>query len=303
MEQHGQHNFHTHLTHDHKNQGNIKVAFFLNLSFTIAEIIGGLWTNSVAILSDAVHDLGDSLSLGLAWYFDAFSKKGPDEKYSFGYARFSLLAALINSLVLVGGSVLVLTRSVPRIFNPEPIDAKGMFVFAILGILINGLAVLKLKKGTSLNEKVVSWHLMEDVLGWVVILVASIVLMFVDIPILDPILSVLITIYVLFHVLKNLKEILNVFLQGVPKNFSISEIEQAIASIAGINSAHHTHIWSLEGEKNMLSTHILVNEEIGNGDLVRLKQEVRDLLSEKGIGHVTIETEFCDEECKGKNCS
>lgn len=178
-----------------------------------------------------------------------------------------------------------------------------MFVFAILGILINGLAVLKLKKGTSLNEKVVSWHLMEDVLGWVVILVASIVLMFVDIPILDPILSVLITIYVLFHVLKNLKEILNVFLQGVPKNFSISEIEQAIASIAGINSAHHTHIWSLEGEKNMLSTHILVNEEIGNGDLVRLKQEVRDLLSEKGIGHVTIETEFCDEECKGKNCS
>jgi len=303
MEQHGQHNYHTHLTHNHENQGNIKVAFFLNLSFTIAEIIGGLWTNSVAILSDAVHDLGDSLSLGLAWYFDAFSKKGPDEKYSFGYARFSLLAALINSLVLVGGSVLVLTRSVPRIFNPEPIDAKGMFVFAILGILINGLAVLKLKKGTSLNEKVVSWHLMEDVLGWVVILVASIVLMFVDIPILDPILSVLITIYVLFHVLKNLKEILNVFLQAVPKNFSISEIEQAIASIAGINSAHHTHIWSLEGEKNMLSTHILVNEEIGNGDLVRLKQEVRDLLSEKGIGHVTIETEFCDEECKGKNCS
>lgn len=284
MEQHGQHNYHTHLTHNHENQGNIKVAFFLNLSFTIAEIIGGLWTNSVAILSDAVHDLGDSLSLGLAWYFDAFSKKGPDEKYSFGYARFSLLAALINSLVLVGGSVLVLTRSVPRIFNPEPIDAKGMFVFAILGILINGLAVLKLKKGTSLNEKVVSWHLMEDVLGWVVILVASIVLMFVDIPILDPILSVLITIYVLFHVLKNLKEILNVFLQGVPKNFSISEIEQAIASIAGINSAHHTHIWSLEGEKNMLSTHILVNEEIGNGDLVRLKQEVRDLLSEKGLG-------------------
>lgn len=202
MEQHGQHNYHTHLTHNHENQGNIKVAFFLNLSFTIAEIIGGLWTNSVAILSDAVHDLGDSLSLGLAWYFDAFSKKGPDEKYSFGYARFSLLAALINSLVLVGGSVLVLTRSVPRIFNPEPIDAKGMFVFAILGILINGLAVLKLKKGTSLNEKVVSWHLMEDVLGWVVILVASIVLMFVDIPILDPILSVLITIYVLFHVLK-----------------------------------------------------------------------------------------------------
>lgn len=296
MEKHSQH------THNHENQGNIKVAFFLNLSFTIAEIIGGLWTNSVAILSDAVHDLGDSLSLGLAWYFAEFSKKGPDEKYSFGYARFSLLAALINSLVLVAGSVLVLTRSIPRIFKPEAIDAGGMLLFAILGILVNGLAVLKLKKGSSLNEKVVSWHLMEDVLGWVVILIASIVLMFVDIPILDPILSVLITIYVLFHVLKNLKEILNVFLQAVPKNYSISEIEQAIASIPGINSAHHTHIWSLEGEKNMLSTHILVNEETGNGDMVRLKQEVRDLLSEKGIGHVTIETEFRNEECKGKNC-
>ncbi|MGI6114344.1 MAG: cation diffusion facilitator family transporter [Mahellales bacterium] len=288
--------------HNHGGQKNIKVAFFLNLAFTLLEIVGGFWTNSMAILSDALHDLGDSVSLGVAWYLEKYSQRGPDERFSFGYARFSLLGALINSFILVAGCVLILTKTIPRIISPESVKPEGMLIFAILGIAINGVAVLRLKKGTTLNEKVVSWHLMEDVLGWAVILVVSIILMFVDLPILDPILSVVITVYVLYNVVINLKDILNVFLQGVPKNFSINEIEREITEKTDVLSVHHTHIWSLEGQKNLLSTHIIVEDEIEPERITALKRDIRELMKKKGIDHVTIEFDFASEDCGSRIC-
>ncbi|MBU5455007.1 cation diffusion facilitator family transporter [Caproiciproducens sp. MSJ-32] len=302
---HSHNHSHSHIHGHHHHHGassNIKVAFLLNFSFAILEIVGGFWTNSMGILSDALHDLGDSLSLGVAWFLEKYSEKGPDGKFSFGYSRFSLLGALINSLILVVGSILILKEAIPRIINPEPVNAKGMLLFAILGIAINGAAVLRLRKGTSLNEKVVSWHLMEDVLGWVVILIASIILLFVDIPIIDPILSLLTTIYVLYNVVKNLKEILNVFLQGVPGNFSIAEIEEEIAESTGALSVHHTHIWSLEGEKNMLSTHIVVKDDTKFQEIAYIKDQTRELLRKKGIEHVTIEIDFESENCEDQVC-
>lgn len=292
---------HSH-NHSHESNGNIKIAFILNFSFTILEIIGGLLTNSMAILSDALHDLGDSLSLGIAWYLEKFSKKEPDQKFSYGYSRFSLLGALLNSVILVAGSVLIIVKSIPRIISPESVNSKGMFIFAIFGILINGIGVIKLKKGTTLNEKVVSWHLMEDVLGWVIVLIVSIVLMFVNIPVIDPILSVLITFYVLFNVIKNLKEILSIFLQGVPGNMSIEEMEHEIVEIAGVQSVHHTHIWSLEGEKNLLSTHLIVEDNIDRNEIIIIKKNIRELLERKGIGHVTIEVEYKGDDCGNRFC-
>ena len=285
--------------HHHNKQKNIKAAFLLNLSFTVIEIIGGLWTNSMAILSDAVHDLGDAISLGSAWYLERYADKKPDEKYSFGYARFSLLSALLNSLILVGGSVLVLVRSIPRILNPQEVHPEGMLVFAILGILINGAAVLKMRSGTSLNEKAVSWHLLEDVLGWAVILVGSIILLFFDVPVIDPLLSVFITLYVLFHVVRNIKQILHILMQGVPEKFSIVEIEKELESNTDAVSVHHTHLWSLEGEKILLSTHVVVPEKMENKDIMKLKESVRSLLYKKGIEHITIEIEYTEEKTDG----
>lgn len=285
--------------HHHNKQKNIKAAFLLNLSFTVIEIIGGLWTNSMAILSDAVHDLGDAISLGSAWYLERYADKKPDEKYSFGYARFSLLSALLNSLILVGGSVLVLVRSIPRILNPQEVHPEGMLVFAILGILINGAAVLKMRSGTSLNEKAVSWHLLEDVLGWAVILVGSIILLFFDVPVIDPLLSVFITLYVLFNVVRNIKQILHILMQGVPEKFSIMEIEKELESNTDAVSVHHTHLWSLEGEKILLSTHVVVPEKMENRDIMKLKESVRSLLYKKGIEHITIEIEYTEEKTDG----
>lgn len=281
--------------HSHTKQKNIKIAFFLNLSFTVLEIIGGIWTNSLAILSDALHDLGDSVSLGIAWYLEKYSAKGSDRKFSFGYARFSLLGALINSLILVGGSVLILTRSVPRIISPEPVNYQGMLIFAVIGITVNLIAVLRLRRGSSMNEKVVSWHLLEDVLGWAVLLVGAVVMMFVDVPVLDPILSVLITLFVLYNVIKNLKKIWNVFLQGVPENISVEEVEKQVAKAAGAKSVYHTHIWSLDGEKNLLTIHVIVEDSTQRSEIIEIKKRVRQAALDMKIEHVTVEIDFESE--------
>src|ERR1035437_4013039 len=210
--------------HHHQEVKNIKVAFFLNLFFTLLEIVGGFFTNSMAILSDALHDLGDCLSLGLASYFQRISNKGSDTSYSYGYRRFSLMGAIINCIVLTVGSIFILVEAIPRIFHPEKTQAAGMFLLAIVGILINGIAFLRLKKGDSMNEKVVSIHFLEDVLSWVAILVGSVVMYFFKVPFIDPLLSVGISIFILFNVYSNIRQTLHIILQGIPAEIDIVEI-------------------------------------------------------------------------------
>ena len=289
--------------HDHhSNVSNIKLAFFLNLSFTIIEIIGGFLTNSMAILSDALHDLGDSLSLAMSWYLENYSQKGADKDFSYGYARFSLLGALINSIVLILGSVFILTKVIPRIFAPESVHPEGMLYLAILGIIVNGIAVFKLRGGSSLNKDVVSWHLLEDVLGWIAVLIVSIILIYKDLPILDPLLSLAINIYILYNVISKLKKVLNVFLQRVPDGIEIEELQQKIAAETQALAVHHTHIWTLDGEKNFLSTHIIIPEQISKAKIIELKAQIKKLLAVEKIDHVTIEIEYENEECENKNC-
>ncbi len=283
--------------HHHHASGNIRTAFLLNLGFTILEIIGGLLTNSVAILSDAIHDLGDSISLGTAWFLEGYAQKGRSASFSYGYRRFSLLGALVNSLILIVGSLFILAEAIPRLMNPEHSHAPGMIGFAIIGIIVNGWAVLRLKDDRTLNARVVAWHLLEDVLGWVAILIVGITLLFRDIHILDPILSVLITLYVLFNVLKNLKKTLTLFLQGAPEEVSVSAIEQKLLSVAGVKSIHHTHIWSLDGERHVLSTHLVVDSQVSKSDFVRIKSQCKEMLRDLQLQHITVEVEYEDEDC------
>ena len=289
------------MAHDHSHHHsskNLKAAFFINLAFTIFEFFGGMYVNSIAIISDAVHDLGDSLSLGLSWYLDKKSKKGATEKFSFGYTRFSLLGALINSLVLIGGSVYVITEAVGRFIQPEETDAKGMLVFAIIGVLVNGYAAWKLSSGKTLNERVVSWHLIEDVLGWAAVLVVAIVLNFKDIPYLDPALSVIITLYILWNVVRRLKETLFIFLQGTPSGLVIGEIEEKLLEINHVDSLHHTHLWSLEGESHVFTTHVKLKNIKELCEIVDVKQKIKDVLKKYHLSHYTVETELDDETCE-----
>lgn len=286
-----------HHSHDHNSVKNLKVAFFLNLGFSILEIIGGIYVNSVAIVSDAVHDIGDSLSLGTAWYLDIKSKKDADKKYSYGYGRFSLLGALINSLVLIIGSIFVIYEAIQRLISPESSDAAGMILFALIGILVNGYAAWKLSGGKSLNEKVISWHLLEDVLGWVAVLIVAIILQFKDIQYLDPALSLLITAYILWGVIGRLRETLKVFLQEVPEGIVLSEIESKLLKIQNVESLHHTHVWSLEGENHVFTTHLKLNEIEDLNQLSKVKEAAKDILKKYNFGHCTVEIELGKEKC------
>ena len=295
------HHHHEHH-HDHSDVENIKLAFFLNLLFTIVEIVGGLFTNSVAILSDAVHDLGDSFALGMAWYFQKLAKKESNGSFSYGYKRFSLLGAIVNSILLVVGSIVVLSAAIPRIFHPQHTEVKGMFLLAMVGILVNGIAALRLRKGHSVNERVVSLHLLEDVLGWVAILVGSIVMYFFDLPILDPILSVGIACFVLFNVYKNIAQSLHIILQGIPTEISTTDISDALQALEEVHSIHDLHAWSIDGSYNIVTLHVVLKESLSMERMAELKQEIRELLLIKSVQHVTIEFEIAEEHCVFERC-
>lgn len=287
-----------HSNHSNSNN-NIKVAFFLNLGFAIFELIGGFLVNSVAILSDALHDLGDSLSLGLSWVLDRKSKQPGDKKYSFGYQRYSLLGALINSIVLVAGSVFIVVEAIDRLILPQQSNAKGMLLFAFVGIAVNGIAAFRLKEGKTLNEKVAFWHLLEDVLGWIAVLFASLAMMETKSPYIDPALSILITLFIIWQVVKRLKETAFIFLQGVPPQLSISAIEHKILEIEGVKSLHHTHLWSLDGEQNVFTTHVKLNSSIKTAvELSELREKLNQVLKEFTFSHHTIELELDKEVCR-----
>lgn len=291
----------SHHNHNHsqgdKTTSNIKVAFLLNLGFTIFELIGGFWTNSLAIMSDALHDLGDSFSLGLSWYLEKYSQRGRTNKYSYGYRRFSLLGAAINAIILSMGSLIILSEAIPRLFNPEPTDAQSMVLFAVVGVIVNGMAVLRFRGSQSMNARMVSWHLLEDVLGWIAVLIVSIVLLFSKLYVLDPLLSIGITLYVLYNALRNLKSTVEIFLQATPENVNVREIDAQIRKIDQVKSTHHTHVWSLEGENNVMTTHVVVDENATKAEILEVKRRIKDIATPIALEHITVEIEYENEEC------
>lgn len=286
-----------HQSHQHDRIGNLKLVFFLNLGFTLVEIIGGLWTNSLAILSDALHDLGDSFSLGLAWYLETYVTREKDQIYSYGYQRFSLLGAFLNALGLIAGSVLILAHAIPRLFVPEHPHAEGMLFLAVIGMLVNGIAVWRMKRDHSFNVQTVAWHLLEDVLGWAAVFVVSVVLLFKDIQILDPLLSILITLYVLYNIVRKFRKTVELFLQAVPEQIDIRAIEAQILSYESVQSIHHTHVWSLDNEHHVLTTHIVVPQNTGPDEVSRIKEQLREFTKDMSFAHMTIEIEYADEAC------
>ena len=279
----------------------VRFAAFLNFAFTIVEIVGGLWTNSLAILSDALHDFGDSIALLVSWLFERGAKRSPDAKYTFGYQRLSLFSALFSAAVLVGGSIVIIFQAIPRFFNPEPVNAFGMVGIAIFGISFNGLGFFLLKRGESLNEKVLSWHLLEDVLGWVGVLAGGIIIFFWNFYLVDPIITFGLTVFILFNVTKNLKEAISILLQGVPKHINLEAVKQDLKTIKGVLEIHDIHIWSLEGETDVFTAHIVVDDESLEKRPQQTKQTIKEMLLKHHIEHSTIELE-AKGQCAGMVC-
>jgi cobalt-zinc-cadmium efflux system protein len=292
---------HSH-THNHKALANLKMAFWLNAAFAVIEIAGGIFTNSVAILSDAFHDLGDSVALGLAWYFQRISAKKKDDIYTYGYQRFSLLGATLSAIILFIGSVIIITKAIPRLITPEPVHTQGMIYLAILGIIINGLAMFRLKDGHSQNEKVISIHLLEDVLGWIAVLIASIIMHFYEIPILDPLLSLFITTFILYRVFGNIRQTFRIFMQAIPSKAQIEHFRSHLTSIPGVTNIHDMHYWTMDGSYNIASLHVSVDPEITFSESENIKQEVRLFLKLEGYAHATIEIEPAGIHCELNDC-
>ncbi len=289
---------HTHHNGENESSTRIGWAFFLNLGFTVIEFVGGWLTNSTAIMADAVHDLGDCLSIGLGWLLNVFSAKKQDAEFTYGYRRFSLLGALINSAVLIAGSLWVLSISLPRLAQPEMPAAEGMLGLAILGVAVNGFAAYKLSQGKTLNERVLNWHLLEDVLGWAAVLIVAVVLLFVEWPILDPILSIGFTLFILFNVVKTLWSTGKIFLQGIPTDISAQEIKNKLLTVDRVIGIHHFHLWSLDGERNVLTAHVKVSDGMSVSQQLDIKERIAQVLRDYNLEHTTIELEFTNESCR-----
>jgi len=292
---------HSH-SHSHGGDGNIGLAFFLNLAFTFIGLIGGILTNSMAILSDALHDFGDSLTLAFAWYFQKKSKKGSTSKYTYGYKRFSLLGVIITAVILVVGSVYIIVEAIPMLFSPPDANPVGMFILAVLGISIKGIAVLRTRNAASINEKLVSLHLFEDMLGWVAVLIGAVIIYFTGLTIIDPILSIAIAFFILFNVTRLIKHVMPIILQGTPVGIDREEIIEKLANIDQVGDVHDLHIWALDEEHSVLTVHVALKEFMPMERLIGIKEKIRSVLGNENIQHTTIEFEIPGEPCDFRNC-
>ena len=280
-----------------KTEKNILIAFILNLAFSIFEFFGGIFTGSVAIISDSVHDIGDAASIGVSFFLEKKSKKQPDEKYTYGYTRYSVIGSIVTTLILLFGSLAVIYNAILRIITPTEINYNGMIIFAIAGVFINSCAAFFTREGNSLNQKAVNLHMLEDVLGWIVVLIGAIVMRFTNLYIIDPLMSIGVAVFILINAIKNLAEALEPLLEKAPHDIHTEELEEHLCKIEGVLSVHHIHIWSMDGHNNYATMHV-----VAKGDAHNIKENIRDELKEHGIFHATLELESEGEHCHETHC-
>ncbi len=281
-----------------KTERNILIAFILNLTFSIFEFVGGFFTGSVAIVSDAVHDIGDAASIGISYFLEKKSKKQPDEHYTYGYMRYSVIGSVLTTLILLVGSVLVIYNAILRIINPTPIHYDGMILFAIIGAAVNFLAAFFTREGDSLNQKAVNLHMLEDVLGWIVVLIGAVIMRFTDISIIDPIMSIGVAAFIFVNAIRNLKEAIDLFLEKTPHGIDVHELCEHLSHVEGVQDIHHVHVWSMDGHNNYATLHVVTD-----GDAHHIKEAVREELAEHGIAHATLELEAPGEHCHEQTCT
>ncbi len=273
-------------------------AFWLNFVFALVEFFGGIFSQSFAVSSNALHDLGDSLALALAVVLEKKSLRGSDAHFSYGYRRYSMASAFLTSVFLVTGSLLVIYFGVRHISEPSEPKSLGMIGFAVLGMAVNALSLWRLSKGRSLNEQVLSWHFVEDTLGWALVLVAGLLIRWTGWAVLDVILGMALAVWILWNVQKSLFEVINIFLQATPKNISTEEITQEISRLSFVKNVHHLHLWTLDGQMHVLTAHICLNSADAS-DWVQQKNEIKKLLKQRfSISEATLEFEWPSESCQ-----
>lgn len=290
---------------------NTFFGLIVNFFFSIFEFIGGLLSGSAAIMSDAIHDLGDSISLGFSIYFGKKAHHGPDKKYTYGYSRFSVLGVFVTTVILIVGAAFMIYLSILRIINPTPINLYMMLVLSVVGLILNMLATFRTENGRfnvikAIEKKTYNGILFEDVIGWIIVLLGTVVMMGTGWLWLDPAMSILISIYLISTAFSSFKKVLELFLEKVPNGESVDVVKYQVLAIPHVKGVHSIHLWSMDGEKLCATMHVVVDGKILDGTLiensvenpVNIKKEIRKQLRSTGIKEVTLEIETEGESCK-----
>ena len=267
---------------------SIWLAFFLNLSYAIVEFIAGGIFGSSAVLADSVHDLGDAIAIGISALLETISNREEDRQYTLGYKRFSLLGAMLTAVILMIGSVLVILENVTKIVHPQPVNEEGILWLGIIAVAINVLASLVVRKGKTKNESILSLHFLEDTLGWLAVILMAIILRFTDWYILDPLLSLVISIFILTKAIPRFWDALKIFLDAVPEGVETSDLEKDIEALPNVKSVNQLSIWSMDGLENNAIVHICIKDW---EQMMETKEAVRQCLEERGVQNITIEVD------------
>ncbi|MBQ9768183.1 MAG: cation transporter [Lachnospiraceae bacterium] len=276
-----------------KSEHRILLAFLLNLIFSFVEVWGSIVTGSVTIFSDAIHDFGDCVALGIAWRMEKISKKAANEKYQFGYRRFSVLAGLINNLILLAGGVIIIVTSVQRVLCPREIDGAEMLMFAVFGILMNGAAMLLTAKGKNINEKTISIHMLEDVLTWVAVLLVGGVMCFFELPVLDSVLSVGMTAVIFVGVAKNLKRIFAVLAVKSPLSAECYlRLKKDLAGCENGMLVEELRIFSMDGEDRLAEVCLLLDTDRSAEEQTLLMKRAKECCEAYGICQTIVQMRY-----------
>ncbi len=281
-----------------RSEKKIFIAFVLNFLFSAAELLGGIFTGSIAIISDALHDFGDAAAIAVSALLERKSKRPPDKHYTYGYGRFSVIGGAINAMILLVGSVVVVCGAIGRLVSPSPIHYDGMLVMAVFGVIVNSLAAYATHGGHSMNQKAVNLHMLEDVLGWLVVLVGATVMRFTNWWFIDPLMSMGVAIFIFLHAARHIKQIADVLLEKAPAGADADELKAKILSLSGVAGVHHIHLWSIDGETALATMHIVTD-----GEACRVKDAVRQLCEHNGFHHITMELESAKEHCHEIECT
>ncbi len=300
MHNHEGHDLHHHH-HEGLNEKNLLITVFLNFGITIAEIIGGLLSNSLALLSDALHNLSDAVSLLLAYLAYRFGKKPSSSKHTFGFKRVEILAALFNSVTLITICIYLFWEAYERLLNPEPIKGLLMLIVALIGLVANLIAVLLLHKDKSknLNVKAAYLHLLGDTLSSVAVMIGGALIFFFDVTWLDPVLTILIGLYIIKETWSILRETIDILMQGVPSGVNIGAIRNDLEGIRGISNIHHVHVWSMDDSNIHFECHIDFIDDLKISETNIIREEISARLKDKhNINHVTVQAEYncCDDK-------
>ena len=264
------------------------VAFFLNLSYAIVEFIAGGIFGSSAVLADSIHDLGDAIAIGISAFLETISNREEDRQYTLGYKRFSLLGALVTAVILITGSILVILENITKLLNPQPVNDEGVLWLGIIAVSINVLASLVVRKGKTKNESILSLHFLEDTLGWLAVILMAIILRFTDWYILDPLLSLVISIFILTKAIPRFWSALKIFLDAVPEGLETGDLEKDLEALPNVNSVNQLSIWSMDGLENNAIVHICIKDW---EQMMETKEVVRQCLEERGVQNITIEVD------------